>query len=94
MSQSRILIALDDASEIVVGPPLADLGVPFHAERERAELLAIRLREQALNEWLAELADELNSALAEYEVRLVHLDTADYLEFVSRDPNEQEADNE
>jgi len=35
------------------------------------------------------LADELNSSLPEYEVRLIHLDTYDYLEFVSRDEEDR-----
>ena len=39
---------------------------------------------------LATLADELNSALSEYEVMLAHLDTADYLAFTKRDPAEGE----
>lgn len=34
--------------------------------------------------WAASLADELNSSLPDYEVRFVHLDTDDYLEFVKR----------
>jgi len=31
---------------------------------------------------LQELADELNSSLPDYEVRLIHLDTEDYFEFI------------
>lgn len=43
------------------------------------------------NEMLREmrkLADELNCSLPDYEVRLIHLDTADYLEFLpcEKDP--------
>ena len=34
---------------------------------------------------LADLADDLNSSLDGYEVRLIHLDCADYLEFIARD---------
>jgi len=37
---------------------------------------------------LADLADDLNSSLDGYEVRLIHLDCADYLEFIGRDPTE------
>ncbi|HUX78055.1 MAG TPA: hypothetical protein VMY40_15590 [Anaerolineae bacterium] len=37
---------------------------------------------------LRDLADELNSALPEYETGLLHLDTGDYLAFVRRDPEE------
>jgi hypothetical protein len=33
---------------------------------------------------LATLADELNCCLPGYEVRLVHLDTGDFLEFLNR----------
>ena len=36
---------------------------------------------------MRDLADELNSALP-YEVRLVHLDTMDYLEFIQREAKE------
>jgi len=39
---------------------------------------------------LADLADELNANLDGYEVRLIHLDTVDYLEFIGRDPTEGE----
>jgi len=38
--------------------------------------------ENRLTREVKDLADELNSGLPEYEVRLVHLDTYDYLEFV------------
>lgn len=38
---------------------------------------------------LCDLADEINSALPEYECTLLHLDTADYLAFVRR-PNPDE----
>ena len=34
------------------------------------------------------LADEINSALPDYECTFVHLDTRDYLAFVKRDPEE------
>ena len=37
---------------------------------------------------LRRLVDELNSALAGYEVTLLHLDTADYIAFIKRDPTE------
>jgi hypothetical protein len=47
-------------------------------------------RESELTREVKELADELNSALPEYEVRLVHLDTVDYLEFVKRHPDGDE----
>jgi hypothetical protein len=46
--------------------------------------------ENRLNREVRELADELNSALPDYEVRLVHLDTDDYLEFIKREPAEAE----
>jgi len=44
-----------------------------------------------VNTWqaLADVADELNSALPEYRVSLEHYDTRDYLSFEKRDPTEQ-----
>lgn len=45
-------------------------------------IAAMRLREQAFREFLEGLADELNSSLDGFQVRLTHLDTDDYLEFV------------
>jgi len=41
---------------------------------------------------LADLADELNSSLDGYEVRLIHLDCADYLEFIGRDEDHDDGD--
>ena len=41
--------------------------------------------ESEMQRALAELADELNSALPGYEVMLVHYDTDDLLSFTSRD---------
>jgi hypothetical protein len=38
--------------------------------------------EAQLTRELKTLADELNSTLPDYEVRLIHLDTDDYLEFI------------
>lgn len=38
---------------------------------------------------MAELADEMNSRLAGHEVRVIHLDTEDYLEMIPRE-NEDE----
>jgi hypothetical protein len=49
------------------------------------DTLEVRLRRQ-----LDELADDLNSALAGYEVRVTHLDTRDYLEFIERPIEPQE----
>lgn len=34
---------------------------------------------------LAELADDLNSNLSGYEVRMTHLDLDDYLEFIQKE---------
>jgi len=47
-------------------------------------------KENEMRREMEELADELNSALPDYEVRLVHLDTDDYLEFIKREPVEME----
>jgi len=44
--------------------------------------------ESGLGHEMRDLADEFNSALDGYEVSLVHLDTADYLQFVRVDPTE------
>lgn len=38
--------------------------------------------ENMMNRALRRLADDLNCVLSYYEVRLVHLDTMDYLEFI------------
>jgi len=50
------------------------------------DLLAIVAGDDALENQmgreLKSLADELNSSLPDYEVRLTHLDTEDYLEFI------------
>lgn len=40
--------------------------------------------ENRIRREVQDLADELNSSLLEYEVRLTHLDTDDYLEFIRR----------
>lgn len=45
--------------------------------------------EAEMHRALCDLADEINSALPEYECTLMHLDTADYLAFTRRpDPEE------
>ena len=43
-------------------------------------------QENRLQREVRDLANELNSALPDYEVMLVHLDTADYLAFTRYDP--------
>lgn len=44
--------------------------------------------ENRIRREVQDLADELNSGLLEYEVRVVHLDTEDYLEFKRRTDEE------
>jgi|SRR3972149_4222988 len=85
------LISLRDPSSFTLGPALADLGGDPNADpfdRERAELKAGDLRTMDFYHWLLNLADEINSALPDYQVRFVHLDTANYLEFIKQDPEE------
>lgn len=85
MDKKRILIYLDDPSGFTVGPALADfLKDVSLVDLQHAEMTSINLRENAFREWLEKLADELNDAMSNYgwEVRLIHLDTSDYLEFV------------
>ncbi len=85
---NRILIPLANADGFTAGPSFSDLGIEFSPARGRAELQAIRLRENAFRDWLEGLADELHSALTPrgWEVRLVHLDTANYLELLPATP--------
>lgn len=92
-----VMIILDDAESFTVGPSMSELlkeGADL-ADLQRAEMTAISLREGAFREWCAELADELNSAMSGHgwEVRLVHLDTSEYLEFLSK-PEGAEGDEQ
>lgn len=61
---------------------LVDVGDLVDAATGTAE------QENELLRALRGLADELNSALPEYEVGLLHLDTRQYLAFVEVDPTE------
>ena len=88
MSTQALTIYLDDPSGFTAGVSLSSLvkDDPVHlADFHMAEQLASQLRENAFSQWMATLADALNSSLPDYEVRLVHLDTADYLEFIKED---------
>lgn len=38
-----------------------------------------------LHRELCRIVDEINDSLPEYEVRLVHVDTADYIEFLRKE---------
>ncbi len=46
--------------------------------------------ELEIRQAIAELADEMNSRLAGQEVRVVHLDTEDYLEMISRESEDHD----
>ena len=96
MSEKRIMINLGDPSEFTVGPALSELLKDASlADLQRAEMTAISLREGAFKGWCENLADELNSAMSAHgwEVRLVHLDNDDYLEFIAR-PEGAESEGE
>jgi hypothetical protein len=89
------MVYLEDPADFTTGPTLASLydydARNLLGEYQRLDEAAGRLRTAAFQQWIAALADELNSSLADYEVRLVHLDTADYLEFVRRPVEAEDA---
>lgn len=92
----HMMIILDDVEGFTVGPSMSHLskeGADL-VDVQNAEMTAISLREGAFKSWCEELADELNSAMSAHgwEVRLVHLDTADYLEFVTKPESAEESD--
>lgn len=90
----KIMVYLEDAADFTTGPTLASLydydARTLAGEYQQLDYAAGQLREAAFRRWIAALADELNSTLPDYEVRLVHLDTDDYLEFVKRAVEEEE----